>query len=1031
MTPLVLRALWLLPLFFGLLWMPGAFAQTDGKVFRIGVLSYRSLEQTRDRWLPTIEVLNASIPAHRFEMVPLFHDELDAAVAAGEFDYVFTQPEHYVLLRSRFGLAALTTLMPLANGRPVTQFGGVIFTRAERTDIDSLAKVAGTRVMGVWEKSLGAYRMQQWELLKAGVHLPDDVASLEFSGQPQDKTVFAVKEGRADVGFVRTGILESLARDKQISLQDFRIINQQPSDGFPQLLSTALYPEWPFAALRSAPESVNKAVALTLLNILPDSKAARLGNYYGFSPPGDYTQLEAVLLRLRVHPGRLDGWDYRDIWEKYGFPLALVLASLLFMALLGMWRLFKDRRRIRQAAHERSLLLRSLGEGVYGVSTEGICTFINPSALNMLGFTQDEVVGKNQHLLFHHHFPDGSDYPRQACPVSQTLQTRQQFRGEEWFFRKSGEIFPVRLNVMPLVNQDRVIGAVVCFQDISAQKKREDEQRIAAVAFETQEGIVISDANNRILRVNASFTQMTGYSAEEAIGQTPSLLKSGRHDAAFYRRMWDELQTQGRWQGEIWNRRKNGEIYPEWLTVTAVRGSEGDIRHYVAAFLDISERKQAEAQLEYMTLYDSLTGLANRRLLQDRLHQALAGLGRSKSFGALLFIDLDSFRHINDTFGYSHGDGVLVEVARRLREELGEAATLARPGGDDFMVLLEVVGSQLAESASHVEHLAEKLLARLSEPYLLDKEECQCTACIGIVLLQDQQVSADDLIKQAELAMYQAKDSGSNAVRFYDPAVQEAVANRMSMEADLRSALKNHELTLYYQPQVNATGDVVGAEALLRWQNPERGMVSPTLFIPFAESSGLILPIGTWVLEQACAQLAQWQRTANLASTWTLAVNISVRQFHQTDFVEQVRSILLQTGADPRRLKLELTESLLVADVEDAVRKMDAIRDLGLSLSLDDFGTGYSSLSYLKRLPLAQLKIDQSFVRDIGQDTSDDTIVRAIIGLAGSLGLEVIAEGVETMGQRDLLLAWGCANYQGFHFYRPMSAGQLTDMLNR
>jgi diguanylate cyclase (GGDEF)-like protein/PAS domain S-box-containing protein len=551
------------------------------------------------------------------------------------------------------------------------------------------------------------------------------------------------------------------------------------------------------------------------------------------------------------------------------------------------------------------------------------------------------------------------------------------------------------------------------------------------VAFETQEGIVITDVNNRILRVNAAFTQMTGYSPEEAIGQTPALLKSGRHDAGFYRRMWEELQTQGRWQGEIWNRRKGGEIYPEWLTVTAVRGPAGDIRHYVAAFLDISERKQAEAQLEYMTLYDSLTGLANRRLLQDRLHQALAGISRNKTFGALLFIDLDSFRHINDTLGRSHGDGVLVEVARRLRDEVGEEATLARQGGDDFMVLLESVGNKLTESAAHVEHLAEKLLARLSEPYVLDNEECQCTACIGIALLQDQQVSADELIKQAELAMYQAKDSGTNTARFYDPAVQEAVASRLGMETDLRHALKNHELTLHYQPQVNAAGDIVGAEALLRWQHPERGMVSPALFIPFAESSGLILPIGAWVLEQACAQLALWQKTSAVASGWTLAVNISARQFHQTDFVEQVRNTLLQSGADPRRLKLELTESLLVADVEDAVRKMDALCELGMSLSLDDFGTGYSSLAYLKRLPLAQLKIDQSFVRDIGQDASDDTIVRAIIGLAASLGLEVIAEGVESAQQREMLLKWGCAHFQGFYFYRPMSAGQLSELQNR
>ena len=998
--------------------------ETAASTYRLGVLAFRSPEQTQARWQPTAEAVQAGLPdGSRLELVVLKQDELDQAVAAHRVDYVLTQPEHYVLLRERHGLAALVTLMPLAGGRPVTQFGGVIFARADRQDLRTLEDVAGKRVMAVHEHSFGAFRMQQWELLKRGIQLPRDVTRLEFSGQPQDKAVQAVLEGRADVGFVRTGVLEALAAEGRIPLDTLQVLNRQPDASFPQMLSTTLYPEWPLAAVRGTPEAINKALTLALLNIRPDSAAARAGQYYGFSPPGDYTPLEAVLLRLRVHPKSLDAFDVRDVWQKYSLPLASLLGILLLLTLATLWRLRRDSRLIRKAAHERSLLLSSLGEGVYGIDAQGTCTFINPAALAMLGLEREQAVGSNPHALFHHHYPDGTPYPQAACPLHIALKEGRRSRGEEYFFHADGHGFPVRFDAMPISEGHRVVGAVVCFQDISEERAAEEALRLAAVAFETQEGIVITDADNRILRVNQAFTQVTGYSADEAIGQTTSMLKSGRHDAAFYRRMWQELSQFGRWQGEVWNRRKNGEIYPEWLTITAVRDGRGEIRHYVAAFLDITERKQAEAKLEYMMLYDSLTGLANRRLFLDRLARSAAR--RRGGYGALLFIDIDNFRHLNDRLGHALGDSLLIEMARRLSEAVGDEGALGRVGGDDFVVFCEALGQHGADSATRAEQRAEELLELLTRPYRLGEEDCRCSACIGITLVGDDAPGAEGLLKQAELAMYQAKESGRQSIRFFDPDLQAEVASRLGLEADLQQGLQDGQFVLHYQPQVDSHGQICGAEALVRWQHPQQGMVSPGVFIPLAEASGQIVPLGRWILAEACRQLAEWQRQP-ARREWTLAVNISPRQFHRPDFVDQVRSLLDDSGADARGLKLELTESLLIEDVEDTVRKMSALRELGLALSLDDFGTGYSSLSYLKRLPLSQLKIDQSFVRDLGEGTNDGAIVRAIIGMADSLGLEVIAEGVETAAQCELLQRWGCHNFQGYHFYRPLPCAALN-----
>ena len=554
--------------------------------------------------------------------------------------------------------------------------------------------------------------------------------------------------------------------------------------------------------------------------------------------------------------------------------------------------------------------------------------------------------------------------------------------------------------------------------------------RIAAIAFEAQEGMFITDAQNIILRVNKAFVKITGYSADEALGKTPSLLASGRHDSEFYREMKESIKRTNTWQGEVWNRRKNGEVYPQWLTITAVTDHSETLSHYVSTLTDISQRKAAEQEIEYLAFYDPLTHLPNRRLLIDRLQHALSLITHNTQTGALLFIDLDNFKVLNDTLGHEKGDLLLQQVAQRLVTCVRKADSIARLGGDEFVVVLEDLSKNPNEAASQTESIGEKILSTLGQPYNLDGYPYHNTPSIGVTMFADQSSNVDDLMKQADLAMYEAKKAGRNTLRFFDPKMQATITARAMLEKDLRIALETQQFVLYYQPQVDAQGCIQSTEALLRWQHPERGIIAPGAFIPLAEETGLILPLGHWVLQTACRQLVEWAKNPSYAHLG-IAVNISALQFRQSDFVNQVLDTLNSSGADPKKLKLELTESLLLDNFQEIIDKMSTLKSRGISFSLDDFGTGYSSLSYLKRLPLDQLKIDQSFVRDLLTDITDAAIARTIVALAESLKLEVIAEGVETEAQRDCLALQGCHAYQGYLFGRPVPPTELEALIQR
>ena len=716
--------------------------------------------------------------------------------------------------------------------------------------------------------------------------------------------------------------------------------------------------------------------------------------------------------------------------------------SELFCIDIDLTELRQGQERVLLSEDRFRTLIEAIPEAIFFKDGQGCWQIINDAAKQFFRLGDFNWYGKTD-LQLAQLLPEFNDV-YQTCYDDDELawKARQRTLFAECLKRPDGTVLDYDVLKLPIF--DEVGGRkamVVVARDVTAQKKAEAELRIAAIAFESQQGMFVTDAEFIILRVNSTFTRITGYTAAEAIGQKPSeLLKSGRHDAAFYAVMTQSLEKTGTWQGEIWDRRKNGDIFPEWMALTAVKDTAGVLTNYVAAFVDITARKAAEDQIQNLAFFDALTALPNRRLLMDRLKQAFSACARRQNHGALLFVDLDNFKFLNDTHGHYLGDQLLQQVAQRLSACIPEGNTVARLGGDEFVLMLEDLSENILEAATQAETVGEKIRLALNKAYELGGNAHHSTPSIGITLFGEKDESIDEPLKRADLAMYQAKSAGRNTLRFFDPQMQAIVTARAHLEAGLREALSDGQFELYFQAQVRQVAAgmalvgrgqirqvwigsdqlapdfiLTGVEALLRWQHPRRGVVLPGEFIALAEETGLILQIGHWVLNAACVQLAAWADQPKLAHL-KLAVNVSLRQFHQDNFVAEVLEVLARTGANPERLKLELTESVVASNVEDVIAKMTALKAKGVGFSLDDFGTGYSSLSHLKRLPLDQLKIDKFFVRDVLTDPNDAAIAKMIIALGETLGLSVLAEGVETQAQRDFLAGHGCLTYQG-HLY--------------
>jgi diguanylate cyclase (GGDEF)-like protein/PAS domain S-box-containing protein len=890
------------------------------------------------------------------------------------------------------------------------------YARLQRAEIDMTSTVAQT-----------AERLNFWAFTKPYMNIPiviatqQDVTYIASMHELAGKRV-AVVAGYAVNDWIPRDFPDIHLVKVQTSLEGLQQVQRGEVDAFVDSLLTIGYYQ-----------ARHDAIDIKIAGATPYFNAQRMAVRKDWAPFAGILQkaLDSIseAQRDEIHrrwlPIRYEhGFDYTRLWQ------ALAVFGLV---LLGLWwwnrRLtgeVRERKQAQAELGENQALLRSIIDStpadIFAFDLQQRFTLANTATAKALGLTPQELLGKTLHDVYPLDQAEAlMAANRQVLACAEPLVLEENVPGITGRLQRimSTIKFPLR------DAQGQISGLGGVATDITERKQSEQALRIAAIAFESQQGMIICNAHRVIQRVNQAFTAITGYGAAEVLGQHPGILAANRHDSSFYAVIAQTLAQKGEWAGEIWSQRKSGEEYPAWLSITAVKDADGLTTHFVDIFSDVSERFSALAQIDSLAFYDHLTRLPNRRLLLDRLDQALHASTRHARKNALLFVDLDNFKTLNDTLGHSQGDLLLVQVARRLGGCIREGDTVARLSSDEFVILLEDLSEDASAAAAQAEVVGEKILAAFLQQFQLDQGAQHSAASIGITLFGGATLeSSEQPLKRAELAMFQAKAAGRSTLRFFDAQMQAEVSARAGLEADLREALHKRQFELYYQPQVVGAGRITGVEALLRWQHPLRGMVSPAAFIPLAEETGLILPIGQWVLETACAQLAAWAQQPEFAHL-TMAVNVSARQFKQANFVYDVLATLARTQAKPKLLKLELTESMLVDDVDAIIIKMGVLKAQGVSFSLDDFGTGYSSLAYLKRLPLDQLKIDQGFIRNIVTDPNDAVIAKMVIALADSTGLAVIAEGVELQAQADFLAHLGCHAYQGYLFSKPLPLAAL------
>ncbi|MBX3705983.1 MAG: EAL domain-containing protein [Pseudomonadales bacterium] len=698
--------------------------------------------------------------------------------------------------------------------------------------------------------------------------------------------------------------------------------------------------------------------------------------------------------------------------------------------------LVEDEDALRASEQFNRAIIDSANSAVICVDTSGIISFFSAGAERMLGYRADEVIGRASPEIFHEPaelrartLAFIAKYELDVEPGVRVLglAARDELAYEdEWtFVRKDGSLVLVHLSISVIRDKRGEVSSFVALaRDVTQEKGMVARVRLAEQVFENVgEAIVVTDAGLRVLDVNPAFLRMTGFSRADVIGRRYDAGGSGRHDRRFFVALWRQVRRVGIWSGEIWGRRRNGELFPQWLTISAIRDDRDRISSYVANFKDITSQKAAEEELERMAYYDPLTSLPNRSLLKDRLQHEISIAARRGTRLALLFIDLDRFKYVNDTLGHDAGDRLLVEAAARIRRVVRQSDTLARLGGDEFTLVMTDV-----EDPTLVAHVAQRIIDAMEEVFSVDGRDVFIGASIGIGMYPADGDSVLTLIKNADTAMYLAKQAGRGNYQFFTGELNARNERRMTLEASLRRAIDNDEFVLHYQPKVDMlTGVVTGFEALLRWQHPTLGLIPPGDFVPLAEEARLILPMGQWVLEQACAQLRDWHGQG--FTGLRMSVNLSARQFQADTLVDDIAELLTRLGLPADRLDLELTESLLMADAERALAVMRRLRELGVTLSVDDFGMGYSSLSYLKKFPIDTLKIDREFVSGVVNDAEDAGIVRAIISLARTMQLQVVAEGVEDVAQEQFLLREGCELAQGYLYGRPLAVADVEAFL--
>ncbi|MDH5710648.1 MAG: EAL domain-containing protein [Gammaproteobacteria bacterium] len=676
---------------------------------------------------------------------------------------------------------------------------------------------------------------------------------------------------------------------------------------------------------------------------------------------------------------------------------------------------------IEQSRREWNYAMDFFDDPIYLLDLDRRVVQANQAFYRLVHASEADIIGRHITEILH---PEGEAVPCPVCMAQEEKRDASIIMEPDHPDNPAGIPIEVICRIIRKPDGDPT-GILMTIHDLSrAREVKEQLIQSQAVFKSTIEGIMITDLSLEIIAVNPAFTAITGYTEEDALGNTPRLLQSKYHDEAFYRELWSILKKNGSWQGEVWNRRKNGEVYPEWLTINIVRDDDGNPVNYIGVFSDISQLKQSQTELEFMAHHDPLTALPNRLLFHDRLKHAIDRARRNNNKMAVLFLDLDRFKHINDSLGHTIGDQMLMKVSQRFKHQIREEDTVARLGGDEFVILIEDL-----DDSDMAAVLAEKISKSLEEPFSIHSYELVVGVSIGISLFPRDGTTVEELLRNADSAMYHAKELGRNTYQFYTQALTDHALEHLLLGGQLRKAIEQDELVLYYQPQVDLkSGSIIGIEVLVRWQHPEQGMIMPEQFVYLAEETNLIIPLGEWVLHHACAQAQAWLGSG--IDFGHISVNIAGPQILRSDLLEVVGKILDETGLPAERLELEITETFIMAHKDRvAIDLLLALRKLGISLAIDDFGTGYSSLAYLKQLPVNKLKIDRSFVKDLPDDENDAAITRAVIALGHSMLYTIVAEGVESEAQRNFLVREGCEHGQGFYYSEPVDAEGLVALI--
>ena len=856
--------------------------------YRIGILSFRPTEVTLKQWQPMIDYLQQKLPKYSFSIQALSYVEQENAIKNHEIDFLLTNPASYVFFKERHLLSLpFVGLKNLYDGKVLRQFGGVIFTRKDTSNINTLQDLKGKRIATVGTHSLGGYQMQAYELFKRGIDAIDQMEFI-FTEMPHDNTVFAVLDKKADVGFARTGVLEALAKAKKIKLSDLKILNQQKSD-FPLILSTNLYPEWFFSSLPHVKEQVVLDLSAALLQ-MPIMKEHKIG---GFGIAQDYHSVKNILKEMHFPPfdKQIKERDFSDFVEEFLYEIIIFITLVFaFIIFIVLWLRLKNK----------------------------------------------------------------------------TLKENQQ--------------------------------NLKMFQGI----------------FEnTTEAIVICDNQTNILNVNPAFSAITGYTKAEAIGKKTNLFNSGQHEVDFFKTIWESLGKNGYWKGEIYNKKKGGEIYPEYLSITAIKDQYNAVNSYFALFSDITKIKEQQVALQEAKFFDTLTKLPNRK----KLIQEVGLLIEKNTVFTLIDLDIDNFKKINEKYGYEIGDEFLLAFVKRLEETCSQIDFLSRIGGDEFCII--------SKSFNQVDEIiiwAEHLLHVSAQSFLVKGENIATSVSMGLSFYpQEETISSEKLIYQANQSMNEAKFAGKNEYKFYDTSVARQKQSLHENLQEIQDALRAKEFIVYYQPKINmSTGKLLGFEALVRWQKPNQDILSPACFLPLIEDHPLMIELGEFVLRDTLDLLVKWHKNDEKKDLH-ISVNLSAYQIMSEDFIQRLQAILSEY---PKTilpcLEFEVLETSALEDIQQASRVIDTCKQMGISFSLDDFGTGYSSLTYLKQLDIQTIKIDQSFVREMLNKPENIAILDAIIALSNAFDINLIAEGVETISQGRTLLQLGCVNAQGYFVAKPM-----------